>query len=67
MTLNLSKQELSLLRKHLGRQLAHVEAELVHTDKFELQHELAAELAKLRAVAEKLDASTELEPAPPPR
>ncbi|HEY1958214.1 MAG TPA: hypothetical protein VGH28_21505 [Polyangiaceae bacterium] len=58
MTLNLSTQDLSLLKKHLGRELAHVEQELVHTDKFELQHELAAELAKLRAIFEKIDVAS---------
>ena len=56
MTLDLSTQDLDLLKKHLAQELRHVEDELVHTDKFELQHELAAELAKLRALCEKIDA-----------
>ncbi len=65
MTLDLSNQELTLLRTHLGREIVHVQDELVHTDKFELQHELAAELAKLRALAEKIDAQAMPRPTPP--
>ena len=65
--LNLSPQDVQLLRTHLARRVQHVEEELVHTDKFELQHELAAELAKLRALVEKIDAQSSSQPSAPAR
>lgn len=67
MTLNLSSQDIDLLRAHLGRHIRHVEEELVHTDKFELQHELAAELARLRTLAEKIDAQSSTQASAPAR
>ena len=67
MTLTLTPQEAQLLRSHLARHLAHVESELVHTDKFELQHDLAADVAKLRALVEKIGAQLAARPSPPPR
>jgi hypothetical protein len=62
MTLNLTAKEAELLRVHFARHVAHVESELVHTDKFELQHALAAELAALRALSEKIDQQTAAQP-----
>ena len=58
MNLEISPQEAQLLRTHLARHVQHVENELVHTDKHELQHSLASELEKLRALLQRLDAQT---------
>ncbi len=60
MNLELSPQEAKLLRTHLARHLEVVENELVRTDKRELQHALAAELERLRALLQRIDAGTQL-------
>ena len=49
--LQLSDDEARLLASHLERHLRRLEAELVHTDRRDLRHALAAEIAELRAVA----------------
>jgi hypothetical protein len=59
MNLEISRDELTLLRRHLARELETVEDELVHTDKYELQVDLAADLARLRALVDKIDAQAE--------
>jgi hypothetical protein len=58
MNLEISPLEAQLHRTHLRHHLAHVEQELVHTDKAELQHSLAKELENLRALLSRIDAQT---------
>lgn len=60
MNLELSPQDAKLLRTHLARHLEECEKELVRTDKHELQHALAMELERLRAVLDRLDAQAQL-------
>ncbi len=50
----LTSEESQLLRRHLDRYLQHLDQELVRTDKYELQHKLAAEIASLRQIAARL-------------
>jgi hypothetical protein len=52
----LTAEELRLLVTHLDRHIAHLDAELVRTEKRQLQHELAGEIDQLRAIARKLEA-----------
>jgi hypothetical protein len=56
MQLNLSPEEAVFLTRHLNRHIEAVDAELIHTDKRQLQRELAAELAKLKELQERLKA-----------
>lgn len=58
-TLQLSQDDARFLRGQLERQLAHVDDELVHTDKREMQRELARDVARLRAVLAQLTSATE--------
>jgi hypothetical protein len=54
MKLELTKEEASFLTAQLSRHLEHVQGELAHTEKRELQHELAQDLSKLQALVERL-------------
>jgi hypothetical protein len=58
MNLEISAQDAKLLRMHLARHLEIVENELARTDKHELQHALATELDRLRALLQRIDAQT---------
>jgi maltooligosyltrehalose synthase len=58
MNLEISTQDAQLLRNHLARHVQDVENELVRTDKHELQHALAGELERLRALLQRIDAQT---------
>jgi hypothetical protein len=55
--LQLSTEEARLLALHLERYTAHLDAELVRTDKRELQKELSAEIARLREIRDRLEAA----------
>ncbi|HTJ83246.1 MAG TPA: hypothetical protein VL400_16115 [Polyangiaceae bacterium] len=55
MNLELSNHQALLLREHLKRHIEHVDNELVHTDKRQLQRELAHDEALLLEILEKLD------------
>jgi hypothetical protein len=57
-TLELSTSEAQLLATHLARHLNRLDAELVRTDKYELQHALAREIEALRSVVSRLEAAT---------
>ena len=57
--LDLSPQEIQLLTKHLVRYVEHLDAELVRTDKHELQHALAREIETLRSIAQRLGSAAE--------
>jgi hypothetical protein len=54
MKLELSQDEAHFLSKHLTRHIAEVENELVHTDKRQLQRDLARDLEHLRAIERQL-------------
>lgn len=54
MMLDLSMDEGRLLATHLQRYLKHVDAELVRTDKYELQHALAREERTLEGILDRL-------------
>jgi hypothetical protein len=54
MQIDLSQDEAQFLSLQLARHLQHIESELAHTDKFELQHALAQDLERLRAISERL-------------
>ncbi|MBX3265035.1 MAG: hypothetical protein KIS78_17920 [Labilithrix sp.] len=57
-TLQLSLDDARFLCGQLERQLARVDDELVHTDKREMQRELARDVARLRAVLRQLESAT---------
>jgi hypothetical protein len=52
--LQLSGDEARLLLSHLSQHLHHLDAELVRTDKHDLQHALAREIEALQEVVERL-------------
>jgi hypothetical protein len=54
MTLDLSYDEARLLKVQLERRIGELDGELVRTDKHELQHALALDIDKLRAVEARL-------------
>jgi 5-bromo-4-chloroindolyl phosphate hydrolysis protein len=54
MQLTLTAEETRLLLDNLGKRIEHMDAELIHTDKHELQHALAVELQQLRALADRI-------------
>jgi hypothetical protein len=56
MHLTLAPEENRLLIHHLVKRIEHMENELVHTDKRELQRSLAHEVDALRALTERLRA-----------
>jgi hypothetical protein len=65
--LHLTHDEAGLLSEHLSRHLERLSAELVHTDRRELHHALAREIAALQAIADRLeDAAPSLRFARPP-
>ena len=54
MQLDLSPEEAAFLTQHLNRHIEAMDAELIHTDKRQLQRELAEELTKLKEIQERL-------------
>jgi hypothetical protein len=56
MHIDLSPIEARLLLRHLEQHIQHLDTELVHTDKHQLQHSLALEIEALRAICEKFRA-----------
>jgi tRNA isopentenyl-2-thiomethyl-A-37 hydroxylase MiaE len=60
-TLQLSREDAGFLRGQLEQQLGHVENELVHTDQHQMQHELARDLERLRAMVARLKSATDEE------
>ena len=54
MTLDFDREECRTLEAALKRQVQWLEGELVHTDKHELQRELAVDLERLRALTARL-------------
>jgi hypothetical protein len=56
-TLFLSEADARFLGEQLGRQADHLENELVHTDKREMQRELAQEVERLRGILAKIEAT----------
>lgn len=57
-TLELSDSETQLLATHLARHVEHLDAELVRTDKHDLQHALAREVDELRALLRRLQVAS---------
>jgi hypothetical protein len=55
--LTLTPEEARLLLRHLTQRLEHLDAELVRTDKRELQHALALEIDALRTLTERIRAA----------
>jgi hypothetical protein len=58
--LTLTTDEIHLLIRHLTKEIEHIDAELVHTDKRELQRDLAEDLKELRAVTDRVVRASEL-------
>ena len=56
-TLDLSADDIRFLADHLGRYIAWLDDELVHSDKRAIQHELATEVDRLRRLREQLAAA----------
>lgn len=54
MQLDLSLEEARFLRDHLARHIAELDAELVHTDKRELQRALAIDVDHLKGIERRL-------------
>jgi len=52
--LELSVDEARLLAAHLGQHIKRLDAELVRTDKHDLQHALAREIEALQGVEDRL-------------
>lgn len=61
MKLMLTSEETRLLLRHLTQHLAHMDAELVHTDKRELQRLLVADVNALRALTDRIGSNVEEE------
>ncbi len=61
MQFTFTTDETRLLLRHLGQWIEHLDKELVHTDKRELQHALALELDALCALTERLRSAAEPE------
>jgi hypothetical protein len=57
MQLTLTSQETRLLLHHLTDRIEHLETELIHTDKHELQHSLTQEVQALRALLGRIESS----------
>ncbi len=55
-SLELSPEEARLLLEHLANHMKHLDAELVRTDKRELQHAIAQEETALQGVIDRLQA-----------
>ena len=60
MQLTLTPEETQLLVDQLARRLQHIDDELVHTDKHELQHELAREVDAVRALLARIRSEARL-------
>jgi hypothetical protein len=58
MQLMLTTEETRLLTHHLTQRLEHMETELLHTDKRELQRAIARDIEALRALVDRVGAST---------
>jgi hypothetical protein len=56
MNLELSSDDARFLHDHLEDHIAHVESELIHTDKRDLQRALARDIEHLRTIERKLAA-----------
>ncbi len=54
MELTLTSEEARLLLHHLTERIEYMDAELVHTDKRELQRSLVHELLTLRVLADRI-------------
>lgn len=65
MQLDLSREEAVFLSRHLNRHIEAVDAELIHTDKRQLQRELAVDVAKLKELQERLKELTRDDSATP--
>lgn len=52
--LDLSPDDLRFLVGHLERYIASLDDELVHSDKREIQHELASEVGRLQRLRDQL-------------
>jgi hypothetical protein len=52
--LDLSPDDLRFLLDHLGRYIAALDDELVHSDSRKIQHDLAADLERLRGLRDHL-------------
>jgi hypothetical protein len=64
MEITLTPDEMRLLVRHLSQWIDHLDTDLVHTDKRELQRSLARELGALRALNDRLRSIAEQEPRP---
>lgn len=58
MQLELTLEEARLLSSHLSYHLKRLDAELVRTDKAQLQHELAGEIRRLQQIGARLESLT---------
>ena len=67
MLLKLTTAEAELLLYHLTKRIEHIDTELVHTDKRELQRSLAEDLRALRALESRIRASARTPEAELPR
>lgn len=56
MQIDLSIEDVRFLHQQLARHLEEVELELVHTDKRDLQREIAADARRLRAILARIPA-----------
>ncbi len=54
MTITLTPEEMKFLVHHLRERIAHLDDELVHTDKRELQRDLAREVQTLRTLTDRI-------------
>jgi hypothetical protein len=57
MNLTLTSEETGMLLRHLARQIEHMDQELVHTDKRDLQRALARDVDALRALTARIRAA----------
>jgi hypothetical protein len=57
MQLTLTPEESSLLIRNLMQRIEHLDSELVHTDKRDLQRDLARELQALRTLTDRIRSS----------
>jgi hypothetical protein len=64
MHLTLTVDETRLLVTHLTQRIQHLEDELVHTDKRELQRSLAREVQGLRTLTDRIRLGAANEPRP---
>jgi hypothetical protein len=59
MNLELSDEDARLLLQYLGYELQRLDTEVIHSDKREFRRALAADVAKLRAIHERLSQGVE--------